>query len=129
MKSKIIYHSNDVEERINEEEKYIEFKQDKYYITIEGGKIHFVDKLSQVQKDLIKNNGLKNEFIKSGIRCVKVDILWYILEIENIGNGTALRLQCSMKRINGNINEGFAPVMVLNKNATIKIYIFRGLQC
>ena len=77
---------------------YTEYKITDYCFVLNEGKIDVQDGLSDKQKELLDNGGFK--WVGNGgvIMCVASDHVCHPMEIENVGNGTALSFRIGLNR-------------------------------
>lgn len=112
----------------NDEEQiegYTEYKLQDYYCILESGKIIYKTGLSKEQKQLLDNGGFKWVTDETGNHCVVADDVCVPIEIENVGNGTAIQFRYGLNRkeISEN-NRRFLPVISLKVGNPILFHIF-----
>lgn len=112
----------------NDEEQiegYIEYKLQDYYCILEDGKMLYKTGLSKAQKQLLDNGGTKWITDEKGIHCVVTDDICVPIEIENVGNGTAIQFRYGLNRkeISENSRQ-FLPVISLKVGNPILFHIF-----
>lgn len=90
--------SEDVKAETSSIEGYQEYKIKDYCYVLENGEISIFDGLSNEQKQLLDNGGFK--WIKNGgvTMCVASNHICHPMEIENVGNGTALSFRIGFNR-------------------------------
>ena len=113
------------EENIDKQEGYVEYKLQDYYCILDEGKIIYKTRLTKLQKELLENGGMK--WIPSGNKkeLVQVDKICVPMEIENVGNGTAVRLRYGLNRKNIEIKDRkYLPVISLKTFCPIVFHIF-----
>lgn len=113
------------EENIDKQEGYVEYKLQDYYCILDEGKIIYKTRLTKLQKELLENGGMK--WIPSGNKkeLVQVDKICVPMEIENVGNDTAVRLRYGLNRKNIEIKDRkYLPVISLKTFCPIVFHIF-----
>lgn len=106
-------------------EGYVEYKLQDYYCILNDGKIEYKTGLTSAQKQLLQNGGTEWVSEANGGRCIVVDDICVPIEIENVGNGTAINFRYGLNRTNVAVNERkFLPVISLKAGGTLMFYIF-----
>lgn len=112
----------------NDEEQiegYSEYKLQDCYCILENGKIFYKTKLSVEQKQLLDNGGGKWIADEAGARYIITDNICVPIEIENVGNGTAIQFRYGLNRKEISKNDRkFLPVISLKVGNPILFHIF-----
>ena len=113
---------DDVED---EHEGYYEYKLQDYYCILENGNIIYKTGLTKEQQKLLKDGGTKWVQSANGASCVFVDYICIPIEIENIGNGAAIRMRCGInkKSIPEKDRQYLSP-MSLKTETPIMLHVF-----
>lgn len=106
-------------------ERYEEYKLQDYYCILENGNIVYKTGLTKEQKKLLENGGTKWVAKSNGGSLVAVDDVCIPIEIENVGNGTAIRLRYGLNRKDIRDEEKkYLPVISLKTFNPIMLHIF-----
>jgi hypothetical protein len=104
---------------------YYEYKLQDYYCILENGNINYTTGLTKGQQDLLDNGGVKWASKSNGRSMVVIDYICVPIEIENVGNGTAIRLRYGLNRKNVVEKERkFLPTISLKQSMPILFHIF-----
>ena len=104
---------------------YREYKLTDYYCILDEGKIEFKTGLTKSQQDLLDSGGMRCKTCKNGINMQVVDEICIPLEIENVGNGAAIRMRYGFNRKETcDINRKYLPVISLKQGTPIMLHIF-----
>lgn len=112
--------TTDSEEKPDE---YIEFKLDHIYFIIGPEGIDIKNKLTAYQQEILSKAGNIWRRKSTGMVLDRIDYFSIPVEIENVGNGTAVNLRIGFNRITTNPHKFIRPMM-LKQNQTIYIHIF-----
>ena len=113
------------EENTDNQEGYVEYKLQDYYCILDEGTIIYKTGLTKSQKALIENGGMKWVPNGNSRALTRVDEICVPIEIENIGNGTAVRLRYGLNRKNAEIKDRkYLPVISLKTFCPILFHIF-----
>ena len=95
-----------------------EYKLNDYYCILENGTISYKSSLSKQQQELHDNGGGRWELIANGYAYRVMDYLCVPIEIENIGNGPAVKMRYGLNRKNANIHDKIYRVPITLKTST-----------
>lgn len=109
----------------DEPEGYFEYKLQNYYCILENGIIEYKTDLTKTQKRLINNGGLKS-ISRDGVETmVAIDEINVPIEIENVGNGTAVQFRFGINRVEVSENKKkLIPALSLKVGQVIHLHIF-----
>lgn len=102
---------------------YIEYKLEQIYYIITPQGIEIRNKLTQYQQEVLSKAGAIFRKSPNGAVLEEIDYFSIPVEIENVGNGTAVNLRVGFNRITDNPHRFIRPMM-LKQNQTIYIHIF-----
>lgn len=104
---------------------YVEYKLVDYYCILENGEIFFKTGLTKNQQMMINNRGLKRIGMPNKLSLEAVNLLYVPIEIENIGNGTAIRMRCGINRKDSEYpHRKYLPTISLKTFTPIMLHIF-----
>lgn len=107
------------------QEGYHEYKLQDYYCILKDGKITYTTGLTKEQQKLLDNGGMKWCANSSGGSMVLVDEICVPIEIENIGNGSAIHFRYGLNRKSTDEkNRVFLPVITMKTGNPIMLHIF-----
>jgi hypothetical protein len=123
---KKLFPVNAIENRNREkEEGYFEYKLQDYYCILENGMVGYQTGLSERQQEILNNAGTKWVSSPSGGSLVVVNDICVPIEIENVGNGTAIRLRYGLnKKGISEKDRRYLPVISLKPENPILLHIF-----
>lgn len=123
---KKLFPVNVIENRNREkEEGYFEYKLQDYYCILENGMVGYQTGLSERQQEILNNAGTKWVSSPSGGSLVVVNDICVPIEIENVGNGTAIRLRYGLnKKGISEKDRRYLPVISLKPENPILLHIF-----
>lgn len=123
---KKLFPVNVIENRNREkEEEYFEYKLQDYYCILENGMVGYQTGLSERQQEILNNAGTKWVSSPSGGSLVVVNDICVPIEIENVGNGTAIRLRYGLNRKGiSEKDRRYLPVISLKPENPILLHIF-----
>ena len=123
---KKLFPVNVIENRNREkEEGYFEYKLQDYYCILENGMVGYQTGLSERQQEILNNAGTKWVSSPSGGSLVVVNDICVPIEIENVGNGTAIRLRYGLNRKGiSEKDRRYLPVISLKPENPILLHIF-----
>lgn len=109
----------------DEQEEYYEYKLQDYYCILENGNIIYKTGLTKEQQKLLKSGCTKWVQSANGVSCVFVDCICMPIEIENIGNGAAIRMRCGINKKNTpEKDRKYLPSISLKTETPIMLHIF-----
>ena len=79
-------------------EGYREYRITDYYCILDDGNISYRSRLTQSQQNILDNCGMKPIPCEIGSASARVPYICIPLEIENVGNGTAIRMRIGLNR-------------------------------
>ena len=110
---------------IDNYEGYQEYKLQDYYCILENNKIIYRTGLTYEQKKLLDNGGTKWAARDNGASLIAVDNICVPFEIENVGNGTAVRLRYGLNRKGIPEDEKkYLPIISLKTDEPILFHVF-----
>lgn len=110
---------------IDNSEGYQEYKLQDYYCILEKNEILYKTGLTDEQKKLLDNGGTKWVTRDNGASLIVVDNICVPLEIENVGNGTAIRLRYGLNRKGiPEYEKRYLPIISLRTDEPILLHIF-----
>ena len=96
-----------------------------YYCILENGMVGYQTGLSERQQEILNNAGTKWVSSPSGGSLVVVNDICVPIEIENVGNGTAIRLRYGLNRKGiSEKDRRYLPVISLKPENPILLHIF-----
>lgn len=116
----ISHEESHIDDSVDEENAYKEYRLNKIFIIIENGEVKYTKWLSDEQVLLIKNNGYE-EVYDSGVTISSYkEFISIPLEIDNVGNGAAIRFEIGLNRVDEK-----EPILVgpINIKVGGKLYI------
>ena len=109
----------------DEQEEYYEYKLQDYYCILENGNIIYKTELTKEQQKLLKDGGAKWIQSANGASCVLVDYICMPIEIENIGNGAAIRMRYGINKKNiPEKDRKYLSPMSLKTETPIMLHVF-----
>lgn len=109
----------------DKQEEYCEYKLQDYYCILENGNIVYKTELTREQQKLVKNGGVKWVQSANGVDCIYTNCLCIPIEIENIGNGAAIRMRCGINKKNIlEKDRRYFPPLSLKTETPIMLHIF-----
>lgn len=116
---------NDSQFDVNITEGYQEYKLTDCYCILNNGKIEFRSSLTKPQKDLLDNAGMKYDTCEDLLRLCAIDYICVPFEIENVGNGSAIRMRYGINRKETNLEDReYLPTFSLKPFTPIMLHIF-----
>lgn len=114
------------EEDIREKpEGYQEYKSNNYYCILDKGNIDYKTELTKSMKEVLGNGGISYENDKNVINLLARDVLYIPVEIENIGNGVAIRMQYGVNRKETRVSDrSYYLPFSLKLGTPLMLYIF-----
>ena len=106
-------------------EGYQEYKIKDYCYILENGKIDIRDGLSDKQKDLLDNSGLRWLINDGSAACEALNPMCHPMEMENVGNGPAISFRIGFNRKNTpEIEKMYAYPIPIKVGEKIMVHIF-----
>lgn len=117
--------SDDIETKPERTEGYKEYKLTDYYCILKNGKIEYKTGLTKSQQDLLDNGGMKMVPHENGSSLQASNYICVPLEIENIGNGAAIRMRYGINRKEtSDADKKYLPVISLKQGMPMMLHIF-----
>lgn len=113
-------------DQMNEPAHYEEFKLDKIYFVVTPNGIKIEKTLGKHQQEILSQAGNFWVTIAKGVHALqRVSCFSLPIEIENVGNGTAVSLRVGFNRVsNGKNQNKYVRPMMLKQGQTVYIHIF-----
>ncbi len=106
-------------------EGYREYKLTDYYCILEKGEIVYKTGLTKKQKKLLDDGGMRWVPCKNGGSMQVVDEICVPIEIENVGNGAAIRMRYGLNRKEtDDKNRNYLPTLSLKPDTPMMFHIF-----
>ena len=116
---------NNTEAVTEQLEGYREYKLTDYYCILDKGKIEYKTGLTKIQQDLLNNGGIGLVTCKNDVSMKAENEICIPFEIENVGNGTAIRMRYGINRKKTcDVNRRYLPVISLKQGTPIILHIF-----
>lgn len=117
--------SNNTEATTKPIEGYREYKLTDYYCILDKGKLEYKTCLTKSQQELLNNGGMKWVPRENGGTMQVTDEICIPFEIENIGNGTAIRMRYGINRKETrDADRKYLPVISLKQSTPMMLHIF-----
>ena len=108
-----------------EVEGYVEYRAMNYYCILKDGRIEYKTRLSKTEQQLLDNGGMRWESRPNGAAMVVVDDIMVPMDIENVGNGAAIRFRYGLNRQDTPEKEKkYLPAISLKMGQIIRFHIF-----
>lgn len=122
---KRVFPSSNLQTDLEPVEGYREYKLTDYYCILENGEIEYRMRLTKTQQELLDNGGTEWVSGKNGGSRRMVDEICVPFEIENVGNGTAIRIRYGLNRKETSAKDRkFLPPMSLKPSIPIMFHLF-----
>lgn len=118
-----LFQSNNLQVDSEALEGYREYKLTDYYCILENGEITYKTGLTKDQQGLLDNGGMRWVSNANGRSLCAVDNICVPFEIENVGNGTAIRMRYGINRKNEK-EKKYLPTISLKPSNPMMLHIF-----
>lgn len=106
-------------------EGYREYKLTDYYCILDKGKIEYRTSLTDSQQELLNNGGKRWVTCEDGASLQVVNVICIPFEIENVGNGTAIRMRFGINnKETSEADREYLPTLSLKPSTPIMFHIF-----
>ena len=106
-------------------EGYREYKLKDYYCILENGKIEYKTGLTKAQKKLLDDGGMRWVSCGNGGSMQVIDEICVPFEIENVGNGAAIRMRYGLNRKETDEkNRRYLPTISLKQDTPMMFRLF-----
>lgn len=122
---KTLFQSSDFQGETKPVEGYQEYKVKDIYCILNNGQIEYRDGLTKAQQELLDNGGMQWVSHENSRSFCVVDDICIPIEIENVGNGAAIRMSYGLNRRSiGKKDRKYLPVISLKPAMPIMFHIF-----
>ena len=117
--------SEDIETKPKQTEGYREYKLTDYYCILENGKIEYKTELTKTQQELLNNGGISIVHCENSNILQNKDYVCIPIEIENVGNGTAIRMRYGINSKETSVSDRKCfPVISLKQGTQMMLRVF-----
>lgn len=122
---KTLFQSSDFQGETKPVEGYQEYKVKDIYCILNNGQIEYRDGLTRAQQELLDNGGMQWISHENSRSFCVVDDICIPIEIENVGNGAAIRMRYGLNRKSiSKKDRKYLPVISLKPAMPIMFHIF-----